>query len=191
MAATPSVKVTKSYYYRGAPKTFSNRYHFVGGVPADDAHWHTLMDNIVVAEKAIYDSAVTITGCTGYLAGSEVPVSTKTYTTAGTYAGATNRAPGDAAALIRYATAARSSKNHPVFLFSYYHDVWQSSSSASSGGVDTILAAQATLYAAYAAAWVGAGFSDGTTSYNRAGPKGATATGYLVETYITHRDFRK
>ena len=191
MAATPSIKVVKSYYYRNAPKVFSNRYHFVGGVPADDAHWDTLMDAVVVAEKAIYSNATTIIECVGYLAGSEVPVSTKVYTTVGTYAGGANRAPGDSAGLIRYATAARSSKNHPVFLFNYYHDVWQVSSSAASGGVDSVLGTQVTLYAAYAAIWTGAGFSDGTTSYNRAGPNGATATGYIVEPFITHRDFLK
>jgi len=51
--------------------------------------------------------------------------------------------------------------------------------------------AQVTAYQTYAAAWVGAGFSDGTNSYNRAGPNGATATGYIVEPYITHRDLRR
>lgn len=190
MAATPSVKVVKSYYYRGVAKSFSNRYHFNGGTPADAAHWHTLMDNIVTAEKAIYDAAVTITECIGYAAGSEIPVASKTYTTAGTYAGSTIRAPGDSAALIRYATAARSSKNHPIYLFNYYHDVWATSASASSGGVDQVLAAQVTLYNTYAAAWI-AGFSDGTITVVRAGPNGATATGYLTEPNITHRDFRK
>lgn len=188
MSATPSVKITKSYYYRGAVKMFSNRYHFNGGTPADAAHWHTLTDNITTAEKAIYDAAVTIVEATCYAAGSEVPVASKTYALAGTYAGSTFRAPGDAAALVRYATAARSSKNHPIYLFNYYHDVWITSASASSGGVDTLLAAQATLLGTYANAWI-SGFSDGTTTYVRAGPNGATATGYTVETYVTHRDF--
>lgn len=190
MAATPSVKLVKSYWYRGVAKTYSNRYHFNGGTPADAAHWHTLMDNVVNAEKLIYTASTVITEAIGYAAGSEIPVASKTYTTAGTYGGSTFRAPGDSAGLIRYATAARSSKNHPIYLFNYYHDVWQTSASPSSGGVDTLLAAQSTLYSTFAAAWI-SGFSDGTITVVRAGPNGATATGSLVEPWITHRDFLK
>lgn len=184
MAATPSLKVIKSFTYRGTTRQFSNRYHLAGGTPADGAHWTTLSDNVVTAEKAVYTSAVQIVKTIGYAAGSDIPIFTKTYSTAGTYnPGTWAVMPGDCAALIRYATAARSSKNHPVYLYNYYHGVV-----TSTAGGDSILAGQVTLFSAYAALWIGAGFSDGSTSYNRAGPNGATATGYLVEPYITHRD---
>ena len=121
MAATPSLKVVKTFTYRGVTRSFSNRYHFAGGVPADDSHWHTLMDNVTAAEKAIYFSNVTIANVFGYAAGSEVPVSTKAYALTGTGSfSAFPQAPGDAAMLLRYATAARTGKNHPVYLYNYF-----------------------------------------------------------------------
>jgi hypothetical protein len=178
------LKVTKSWTYRGTTRRYSNRYHFNGGTPADTAHWTTFSDAVVTAEKAVLSSSVQIVETTGYAAGSEVPVFTKTYSTNGTLSdGGASKAPGDAALLVRYATAARSSKNHPVYLFNYYHGIC-----ISAGGGDAILAVQGTAFSTYAGVWIGAGFSDGTTSYNRAGPNGATATGVLVEPYLTHRD---
>lgn len=187
MAATASIRVVKTMTYRGVPRTFSNRYHLAGGTPPDSAHWTTLSDAIVAAEAPIYDSAVTITATFGYAAGSEVPVFSKTYSTAGSMAATTNRCPGDCAALVRYATAARSSKNHPVYLYNYYHSVFAAGNTAAT--VDNLYSVQATAMGTYAAAWIGAGFSDGATTYHRAGPNGATATGQLVEAKITHRDF--
>lgn len=171
--------------YKGGTRLWSNRYHFNGGLPASDSAWHTLMDNVTAAEKLIYDSGCTIVQAVGYAAGSEVPVSTKTYSLAGTSGeSTTDLMPGEVAALIRYSTAARSSKNHPIYLFNYYHRV------ISQGGAnnDKQSAASVTRFGTYAAAWI-SGFSDGASTYNRAGPNGASATGSIVETYLTHRDF--
>ena len=185
MAATPSIKVTKSFIFLGVTRTFSNRYHFNGGTPADTAHWTTLSDAIVTAEKAVYSNSVTIVETTGYAAGSEVPVFSKTYSTAGTGSyGANPKAPGDSAILVRYSTTARTSKNHPIYLFNYYHGAYTDGIAANDVPMSTQKAAMAT----YASSWI-SGFSDGTTSYVRAGPNGATAVGSLVETYLTHRDF--
>jgi hypothetical protein len=186
VAATPSIKVTKSFTYRTVTKSFSNRYHFNGGTPSDTAHWTTLSDAIVAAEKAMLDAGVTITGTVGYAAGSDVPVFSKTYAVAGTGAfwASGIKPPGAAAGLIRYSTTARTAKNHPVYLFNYYHGV----AAASNAANDTVLGSQKTAMGTYAAAWI-AGFSDGTITAVRAGPNGATATGHFEAPYLTHRDF--
>lgn len=184
MAATPSLKVTKSFTYRGVVRTFSNRYHFNGGTPADTAHWTTFSDAVVTAEKAIHVPAVTIVKTTGYASTSEVPVFTKTYSTVGTLSqGTGTRVPGDVAWLIRYSTTARTSKNHPIYLFNYYHG-----GVLTAGAYDDLMTTQSAAGGTYAGLWITPGFSDGTTSYVRAGPNGATAVGVIVEPLMTHRD---
>lgn len=187
MAATPSIKVVKNIQLKGQVHLWSNRYHFAGGTPADDAHWQTLFTNIRNAEKLIYSGAIGIEEMLGYAAGSDVPVATWTgdVSGTGTFAGSVACPPNDAA-LVRYTTTQRTSKNHPIYLFNYYHGCFYSSSAAS---IDTIAASYQTALATYASAWL-TGFSDGTNTYTRAGPNGAVAQTRLVETYLTHRDFR-
>lgn len=186
VASTPSIKVIKSFAFKGgSAKLWSNRYHFNGGTPSSDANWHSLMDAIVAAEKTIYGGTITIVECVGYAAGSDVPVSSKTYSTVGTWGSAGNYAPGEVAALIRYSTTARTTKNHPVYLFNYYHGMYTEVVGSDS---DTLYPAQRSLMQTYAADWI-SGFTAGGITAVRAGPNGATAVGSLVEEYVTHRDF--
>lgn len=186
MATTPSIKIVKTFLYRGVSRNFSNRYHFNGGTPADSTHWTTLADLVVLREKVIYPNTTgfTISAAFGYAAGSDVPVFSKTYTQVGTgvFASIVN-VPGDVAGLIRYGTTARTTKNHPVYLYNYYHNVYGDSSATP----DTLNGPQRTAMGTYAGQWI-SGMSDGTNNYVRSGPNGATATGSLVEPLLTHRD---
>lgn len=185
MAATPSVKIVKQMNFKGGTRLFSNRYHFNGGTPADGAHWLTLFNAIVTAEKAIFTSDVVIKQAIGYNAGSDVPVASQTYSTSGTLSSSGNLPmPGECAAILRYSTSARTTKNHPVYLFNYFHGARCSSIS----GTDGLFGTQRTAIETYAGNWI-SGFSDGSITAVRAGPNGATATGHETGTYVTHRDF--
>lgn len=188
MAATPSIKVVKQFTRKGTVQRFSNRYHFNGGTPSDGAHWKTFMDLIPPEEKLIYPSTVTIVEIIGYAAGSDVPVHTESYSVAGTLSIPVNcvQGPADSCGLVRYATTARTSKNHPVYLFNYYHGVLLDT--AITDGQDIIPSGQVSAYGEYADDWI-AGFSDGVNTYVRAGPNGATGVGHFEDGYVRHRDF--
>lgn len=157
-------------------------------MPADSTHWNTLFDAITAAEKLIFSpfasSGSRIIEAVGYAPGSAIPVASKTYSLDGTLSGAYAPAPGDCAAIVRYSTPDKSSKNHPVYCFNYYH-----SAHLGSGGTDadTLLAGQRTAMATYGAAWL-TGFSDGTNTYKRSRPTGDLCTGVLVLPMIGHRD---
>ena len=185
MATVPSLRVVKTFQFKGGNREWSNRYHFTGGVPADATHWTTLSDNVVNAEKAILGGHHQITATWGYLAGSDVPVFNKTYTTTGTHVKGGQYAPGEVCAIERWSTNSRSTKNHPIYLFSYYHspDIFTGTNQE-----DSLYSTLATAMDTYAAAWV-TGFSDGAITAKRSSPRGATATGAHTGEYVTHRDF--
>lgn len=143
----------------------------------------------MTAEKTLYNpdtsAGARIIATVGYAGGSEVPVFNKTYSTDGTGTWVTfPPAPGDCAALIRYSTPSRSSKNHPIYCFNYYH------AAAGTNVVttpDTLNSTQRSNMSTYAASWL-TGFSDGTTNHIRSRPDATACTGSLVEPFLTHRD---
>lgn len=189
MAATGSIRIVKNFTYRATVRQFSNRYHIGTAVPPDSTHWTTFADAVVAAERLIFPSfssgGATIVEAVGYAPGSDVPVFTKTYSADGSL-NPTGflPTPGDVAALVRYSTPDRSTKNHPVYCFNFYHAV---SAAGSGGNQDVLLASQRTAMSTYAALWV-SGISDGTTTFHRSRPTGNLVTGALVENLLTHRD---
>jgi hypothetical protein len=186
-STTPSVKVDKTFPFKGANRDFSNRYHFLGGTPPDAAHWKLLMDSVVSVEQTIFSADALIVKITGYAAGSELPVHEELYNTPGNLSPGAGvaKAPGEVAALVRYTTNARSIKNHPIYLFQYYHDIFVDTAA---GGQDTLSPNQHATMLAYGQQWLN-GFTDGVFTYKRASPHGAAAVSVAVETHVTHRDF--
>lgn len=187
-----SIVITKKFTYRGADKLWTNRYHFEGALPVDHTAWETLADNITAAEKEVFVGGTEIVEATGYDAGSATStnphgdaVFTKVYSINGVLTPTNfSESPGDACALVRWSTTARTSKNHPVYLFNYLHGVGRETTEDG----DKLNHDQLSAMNVYAAAWQ-AGFTDGTGARERCGPRGAVAVGHSTKAYIYHRDF--
>lgn len=187
MAVTGSILTKKTSPFKGGLRTWSNRYHFTGGLPADPTHWGTLTTNLTNTEKACLDSSGTITEVIGYGPSSDVPIYQSALSIAGTFSagGSDRRCPLQTAALIRWSTAARSTKNHPIYLFSYFHQAWYDDTASYQ---EKLSSAMKTALTALASDWI-SGMTDGTNTYVRCSPTGHVATGSVVEEYLTHRDF--
>jgi len=186
LPVVPSIRTTKRFTFKLATHDWSNRYFFHGGVPSSSANWYALMDAITNIEKTMFDAATSIISATGYEAGSDVPVASKSYSLTGTLASTGVTTPGECAVLLRMATDGRSTKNHPIFCFSYYHGAKRVSTSDHQ---DEVATDQKTAVGVLGAGWI-SGITAGGITAVRCSPAGHSCTGYLVERFITHRDFR-
>lgn len=182
-----SIRTVKQFKYRGDPlKQFSNRYYFDGSAPADQAAWTALSDALVLLEKTLFYATVSIVATHGIGPSSEVPVFNKIYTTTGTLnPGTTAQCPGDCAVMLRHATTKKSTKNHVVYCFSYYHAVFSQDAGAN---CDAVAPPQITAVQNFGNAW-NAGIAVGARTYKRCTPDGHLVTGAAVDPWIRHRDF--
>jgi hypothetical protein len=187
--AEPSIRVVKSSPWKGGLREWSNRYYFTGGTPANNTAWETLFDNVVADEQQIYFSVTDIVKVLGYVAGSNIATHSKTYTTAGgslVVSGTAWPQTLPVCALGRWTTGALSTRNHPIYAFSYWHSVLAEDTGTSD--YDHLNVDQKAAMDSYTAAWV-SGYSDGTHTLVRATNAGHTVTGGTCETMLFHRDF--
>ena len=181
----PSIKVTCRSPRRGGTHDWSNRYFFTGAA-LTSGQFAALVALLEAETKLILPTTSSIIEYTQYDPGSEVPVATSSVSVAGTMS-LTGRTPctSDSVALARFSTSQRTSKNHPIYLFKYWHGVL----TANGSNGDAIDATQLGRYQSFATDIV-AGFNDGTSTRHVTGPYGAVAIGQVVKSDAHHRDFR-
>jgi hypothetical protein len=180
----PKLIITKQFTYQGVGKEWSNAYSIAEGPPLGYSAWSTFAHAVVTAEKAVLQNDVTIVKAVGFDGSVTYPAYSEVFATVGTLAvsGASN-APRDCAAIVRYTTAGRSSKNHPIYAFNYYHGV-ADYDSGSGHPAGWLYEPQRAALEAYAQAWI-----DGIGGYTRATPSGEAAIDKFVDPWIRHRDF--
>lgn len=180
-----SIVIKKEILYRGSGRFYSNRYFFGGLTSLTSTTFNNLADAIEAGEKLVTSSWISYAEAVGYDGGSNVSVFSKTLSGGGSRTHSSEHlCPGDCAALLRFSTAARTSKGHPIYLFKYIRGAYYDSES----DPDLLSTDMAAKMSTFGTALV-TGYSDGTTDQPISGPFGATATGRTVEQYITHRDF--
>lgn len=180
----PSIKVQYTVPRRGGIVETSNRYFFTG-TNLTTGQFNALVALLQSEYELILPTDCNIVGYVQYDSGSQVPVHSTSVSVAGTLVltGRT-RASSDSCAMARFSTSQRTSKNHPIYLFKYWHGTVQANGAA----VDEIDPTQLTRYRSFATDIV-SGFSDGTTTRHVTGPYGAVALGQVVTEWVHHRDF--
>lgn len=180
-----SIVIKKAILYKGTEREWSNRYFFGDLTTLDSTKFNNLADAIEAAEKLAMSSWVGFAEAIGYNGGSNISAFSKGLSGSGSRTHSSEHlCPGDCAALVRFSTAARTSKGHPIYLFKYFRGCYYDTEA----DPDLLSADEAAKLDTFGGDCV-TGFSDGTANHPISGPFGATAQSHFVETYITHRDF--
>jgi hypothetical protein len=191
MPDTASLVLIKEFTYRDEPEEFSNKYHFEGTIPATPADWQTLIDGWAVEEMRLFSSAVHLVRGYGYEPGSNHANFVADYTAApltpkpGTFIPTVGdlKAPGDAAATVRWNTGEYNSRGKLIYCRKYFHEVWHHPADN-----DEVSAAQLAAYGQFGAVVI-SGFFPGSAKY--CGPQGANLTSPIADKYITTRTLKR
>lgn len=189
MADVPSITLIQTFTYRDVPEEFSNRYHFTGEPPADDAGWTTLVSSLATIVASVFSSNVHIVRAYGYLSDTTDAVATVDFTVtphspiAGTAGPVGTMAPGDDAMTLRWDTGRKNSRGKTIYLRKYYHGVGMDTSDSdkvNSAQLDNLQAAGASLIADW-----------GSSSSKLCGPDGVTPTLPHASPWITTRTLKR
>lgn len=187
MAPMPSLKVVCAVPYRGSSKNFSMKMHFSGGLPPDSGHWHTLAHAVWDSLKQGVLNTVEVQEFVGYANDTSPSVWNEIYTQAGVIdASAYEYVQASGAAVSPYwTTDQRNSRGGPIYLRNFLHGVIGTDLS----DVDAVHGDQRTPLVNFAHQFsaAGAGFSDGATTYHRAGPNGAVGQEGSCTQYVGRR----
>lgn len=188
MAVPPDqagIKLTFSFSWRGSTKNWSQLYHLTQGSWQDQGHFNAASDALWNLLKTAIPSRNTLVSSTGYNPGSFLPVFSKSYGAAGTFTDTANpQATGEACMLVKFTTTQRTTKNHPIYLFKWFHGV-QSEGTTSP---DTLRSGIRTTMQGQIDTLMG-GISDGTLTRKYCGPFGAVAQVGTVNTLLHIREF--
>lgn len=185
-ATRPSIRAIFESTYKGGTKRWSTRWHFTPAVNPTTAVFATLANDLDPYLAAIVTPRTSLKEYVGYYAGSEVPVWSADRNQAGTFNPGTFRVtPLESCAVTRYGTTQRTSKNHPIYLFQYTHDVLVEPSQSD---YELLNNDQQENIRQLAQKWVD-GFVISGSTYMKTGPYGAVAQNCRINDYISHRDF--
>jgi hypothetical protein len=184
-ATTASIKWRFETPYKGGTKVWSTTFHLTGGDWQDQTHFNTFADNMKAYIYVLITARTTLLDATGYNPGSDVPVFTKSYNVACTQSRGTSwLMPLEAAILLRWTTDQRSTKNHPIYLYNYIHDIYSNSATTPEVPDASLISTWTSRCATFIT-----GITDGSLTRKRAGPRGAVAQTGAAEAYAVHRDF--
>lgn len=179
------IKLVFSFLWRGGTRQWSQLYHFTQGAWQDQGHFNALSDALWNVVKSGVPARNTLVETIAYNPGSFLPVYTSSYGAAGTYTDTANpQAPGEACMLWKMTTDQRTTKNHPIYLFKWWHGMQTDGATSP----DTLRAGIQTTNAGHATTLM-AGLSDGTLTRKYCGPFGAVAQSASVNTQLHIREF--
>lgn len=180
------VKVGFTFSWRGASHSWGQLYHFDGPTSwADQTHFDTFAVNLWNQIKQPLPARVTCNDMTAYNAGSFLPVFNHTIAAAGGYTDTSNpQAAGELCMLWRFTTDQRTTKNHPIYLFKWFHGMQTDGATSPDSLRAGIVATAATPISSLLS-----GISDGTNSRKYCGPRGAVALSGTCYSTLHAREF--